>query len=779
MGLEWRRKLSDIVYSGKTGQVMFGQFNSTTAGYGIETSAVERTRILSVFADDGGDAQTPVGSVPDIRGFLSRYLVTASQAAIHARIWGLMGQAKLYNALFSEEQLGGVNGRLEVVQSGAGTVTLAGYGVSAGVCGIFATAGTALVNTNHIVAGVAAIADIKGTITQTGKVCGFYVGKYDTTNWSDATTRANWGYGLYVDEDSVTVCPIQVGKFVASAAAGGGFAVSLANSAALRIYAEVTADLTNAAMVRSILGRMLVTGAIISNAEVFGVAGQLVTKAATLTHDNAGVLGTFEAQTTAVTIDGTGGDNCTAAVLGRVGVSVTATTVSATGILAGVAAMSNITSGYVSVTSGGILAAFYAGIYSTKQKWDIGLCMPAGTVVTGIRVGKFASAGATGSAIPFATGQDFYADGQLDTVGIFGESSSDLGAGYSAKCGRFRHLVNSTNVTHETYGVMGQIVAKSSSMTHLHAGLIGTFEGHTSGVTLNSAYVVGHAAVTARVGGHAAITATTPLAGFLAFNNAGAALAAGSSVALATSCYSTSYPWTMGIYMPFGTVTTAIRVGNWVGSAALGSAIRFSTAHDYYADGQLDVVAVFAESNADLTSAYSAKAGRYRHVINGITCAHEAYGLIGQVVAKNVTYAHLHSGLMGTFEVNTAATVSAGDAVGCAGVIARIGGATITVGATGVLAGFLSVNIATTVSITSGGVHAAFACRKAGSGVTWAEALHIEDALVAIRFKAASDTYAHGIKAVAAAPSGNTSHALKVMIGTTAGYIPVYDNENF
>lgn len=192
--------------------------------------------------------------------------------------------------------------------------------------------------------------------------------------------------GVKIDEDGGAACPLAVGEFVASAASGGGFPVTSTNSAAARIYAEVTADLTSAAMVRSILGRMLVTGAITSNAEVFGVVGQLVGKACTLRHDNAGVLGTFEAQTTAVTVDGTGGDNCTAAVMGRVGVTVTATTVSTSGILAGVAAMSNITSGYVTVSGSGILAAFYAGIFSSKQVWNYGLYVAASSATTGICV---------------------------------------------------------------------------------------------------------------------------------------------------------------------------------------------------------------------------------------------------------------------------------------------------------------------------------------------------------------------------------------------------------
>jgi hypothetical protein len=167
----------------------------------------------------------------------------------------------------------------------------------------------------------------------------------------------------------------------------------------------------------------------------------------------------------------------------------------------------------------------------------------------------------------------------------------------------------------------------------------------------------------------------------------------------------------------------------------------------------------------------------FRHLITA-SCAHETYGLIGQVVAKSSTLSHLHAGLMGTFEVNTAATVPAGNAIGAAGVMARVGGATITVGSTGVLAGFLSTQNATTVSITSGGVHAAFACRKTGSGVTWAEALHIEDALVAIRFKAADNSYAHGVKALAKKlDSANTTHCIKIMVGTTAAYIPAWVQE--
>lgn len=193
----WHRKGSDILYSGSTGGVSLGEFNSTAANYGMKVSPT-RTKVFSVYVDDGGAALTPSGSVSDLRGLISRFLITANQSAVHARAWGLMGQAKVYNALWSEEQIGGVNGRLEIVQAGAGTTTLGGYGVSSGVCGIAATAGTTTVSANHVFAAVAAIADIKGTCTQTGIVCGLYVGKYDTSQWSDGTSRADFTYGAYI-----------------------------------------------------------------------------------------------------------------------------------------------------------------------------------------------------------------------------------------------------------------------------------------------------------------------------------------------------------------------------------------------------------------------------------------------------------------------------------------------------------------------------------------------------------------------------------------------------
>ena len=150
------------------------------------------------------------------------------------------------------------------------------------------------------------------------------------------------------------------------------------------------------------------------------------------------------------------------------------------------------------------------------------------------RFGDWVGSAATSGGVGFTTDLNKYSDGQLDVLGVYGASASDLGSGYSAKCGRFRHIVNSTACAHETYGLVGQVVVKDTTLTHLHAGLMGTFEGHTSGVVSPPGYRYGTACVSARLGGGGAITATTPISGFAAIFN-GAALASGSSVAYAVT----------------------------------------------------------------------------------------------------------------------------------------------------------------------------------------------------------------------------------------------------
>ncbi len=341
--------------------------NANVIGSGvILTRSGTNTAASRLYCDDGGAVLWGTGSVPDIRGSLTRTLLTVDQSGGFVRIHSLMGQVKAYDALWNDEVVSAVNGRLEI-QRVAATVTLGGHGISAAILGVTATTGTITVNTNHILAGVAAVSDFRATLTQTGKTVAFLAAAYDTTNWSDGTARTTWGIGLY---------------------------------------------------------------------------------------------------------------------------------------------------------------------------------MPYGAVTQGIRVGDWVGSGAPGSAIPFSTSLNFYGDGQLDVVGCYGESVSDLTSALSAKTGRFRHVVvgSSLQVNHETYGLVGQLVGKSASLLHMHAGLMGTLEANTTALVCNGAYAFSVAAVIARIGGGGLITATKPVAGFSAVLN-GADVASGSIVAFA-ACATSTGNWT-------------------------------------------------------------------------------------------------------------------------------------------------------------------------------------------------------------------------------------------
>jgi hypothetical protein len=185
--------------SGSGGLFNIGVFASAVQGSGIPLArSGTNSAAHRIYADDAGAVLWGSGSVPDIRGTLSRVLLTKNNTGGNIRVFGLMGQVKAYDAYWNGEQVGAVHGRLEIVRSAA-TLTLGGYGISAAGAFTVETSGAVTNNTNHVLAGVAAISDFKATLTQTGVVPAFLAAKYDTTNWSDATARGTtWTHALYV-----------------------------------------------------------------------------------------------------------------------------------------------------------------------------------------------------------------------------------------------------------------------------------------------------------------------------------------------------------------------------------------------------------------------------------------------------------------------------------------------------------------------------------------------------------------------------------------------------
>lgn len=184
------------------GTLNVGAFSSATQGSGVALSG-SVTAASRIYGDDAGTAISAAGSVPDVRNFLSRVLITTDNSSNHLRLWGAMGHIKSYDGEWAGEQIGAVHGYLELVRS-AGTINFQGYGVSAGVQATVETSGTMTVDANHTIAGVAAISKLTSGLTQTGKTAAFYAGIFDVTNWSDSTARSAWKWGAYVAAGAAT-----------------------------------------------------------------------------------------------------------------------------------------------------------------------------------------------------------------------------------------------------------------------------------------------------------------------------------------------------------------------------------------------------------------------------------------------------------------------------------------------------------------------------------------------------------------------------------------------
>ena len=182
-----------------------------------------------------------------------------------------------------------------------------------------------------------------------------------------------------------------VGAF-SGATAGSGITMTSSVTKAFGVYADDGgAAIGSGTFARAIVGRHLLTYTTGNREqEAGGVVGQIVSSEGTNRHNMAGTWGSYEARTSLV-VDGQINSTdtwCQAGVLGRVGGA--AVTINNYGVLAGVAAMSNLTSGQLTNSAGGVFAAFYAGAWAGATDWQWGLVIEGAKVSNGISVGTSA-----------------------------------------------------------------------------------------------------------------------------------------------------------------------------------------------------------------------------------------------------------------------------------------------------------------------------------------------------------------------------------------------------
>lgn len=296
---------------------------------------------------------------------------------------------------------------------------------------------------------------------------------------------------------------LRIGAF-SGATQGSG--IDLGNtSAAMRCYADDGgAAIGSGSFVRAGVFRHLLTYTGGNREqEAGGVVGQVVSVAGTNRHNMAGTWGSYEARTS-LTVGGQAAATdtwCQAGVLGRVG-SQTASiiTIDTNGVLAGVAAMSNVPTGFAS--NSGVFTAFYAGAWASAVDWAYGMYLEGGKFTTGIAIGSCT----TGITVTSASGYalDIQTTGQV-RMGIQGtgiptatatpfafelhaETGSDLTAGTTGlTCGlrcRYEVSVDQTNqISFEA--IDARLRPKKDLADGNHCGINGTIEASESGTVFS------------------------------------------------------------------------------------------------------------------------------------------------------------------------------------------------------------------------------------------------------------------------------------------------------
>jgi len=222
-----------------------------------------------------------------------------------------------------------------------------------------------------------------------------------------------------------------------------------------------------------------------------------------------------------------------------------------------------------------------------------------------LRIGDWVGSGATTGGVPLTNDYDTYDDGQIDILQVHGVSTTSVGSGHSAKCGRFRHLVNmSGTIETETYGLIGQLVVKTAKLGHWHSGLIGTIESSTSFSVGNT--LAGAAAVIGRPGG-SGITVDTGciLAALAALDNTTSMTKTGTGkyvgLLVMAASSGTHSKFTEGIYINPGDVVKGIVIGaeEFV-TAGDGIVVNGVSLHSgcefYFDDGGVKLAAGYTEA---------------------------------------------------------------------------------------------------------------------------------------------------------------------------------------
>lgn len=522
-----------------------------------------------------------------------------------------------------------------------------------------------------------------------------------------------------------TAAKFRLGTFSGSTH-GSGSVLSASNTASFRVYCDDgNAAIGSGTFARAGVFRHLqvYTGGN-REQEAAGVVGQIVSVAGTNRHNMCGVMGSYEARTS-LTVDGQAATTDTwaqAAVIGRVGAANNILTIASNGVLAGVAAMSNVTTALAA--NSGVYAGFYVGKWggaTGTDSWSHGIYIEPLAVDLAIQIGVLSSTSQTGFHLTSTNNNviDSFADDNNTTL---------TNAVYSNIRARTMLFKDATGIS--LFSVRGQIKCADEVDfgPGVFAGVQGYFETMDNTDIQDGAKVWGiDASLESPSGGTVTVDSGGILAGLHA-ELTGAGEFVQSSGGILAGLYIdeqvTTGKWGYGIYITAGAANKGIRIGS-LSSDTPGSGMLVDATHTRAVEVHVD------DNDAARATGTQGRAIFGRTMIYKDNAC-EDWGVDGlskiSAVAKT---GNVSAGVVGRFEsTGTCSTATGQGNTFVAGVMGRLGLASgFTIGAGTYACGVLSFYNTLAANDPSGEYTVAFmatASDIAGTG-DWDYGVFLED----------------------------------------------------
>jgi hypothetical protein len=439
----------------------------------------------------------------------------------------------------------------------------------------------------------------------------------------------------------------------------------------------------------------------------------------------------------------------------------TALTAASGGFVAGIRIE---TTGAGTLTSTGTIAGVLINNPASAPDWPYGIYMTGADVMVGIQLG--AQANTAGSGVVLASGR----------TGALKVYTDDAGTTPGTSC---RGILSRCLLTVDGDG--GTIRAAQGQLkvldgvdfsTGVYTAVQGYIElaGDTS-VESSGNFSCFDASVEIASGKTLTIDSGGVAAGVkIETTGSGSISNSGICAGIAITNPASAPDWPHGIFMTGTDVTVGLQIGEQANTAGSGCVLSST------ATGALKVYT----DDAGTTPGTSCRGILSRCLLTVDGDGGSIRAIQGQLKLTDGTDVStgIYTGVQGYIELMGDHSVESGATFSCFDASVEIAaGKTLTVDNGAEFCGYHAETTGTG-TLTATGTTAGLLVTNAAGADPFTSAVHLNGCDNAFGFSSATD-YEDGIKASVATPAGDTTHAIRVDIGGTPGYIPVYAAESF